>query len=83
MKFFVPVAALLGLALADFPDMEKCIEEKCPDQYSACMNKSGCRDDLERCANKCGTGVNIFCWSGCLGCISCPSANAAVCAVNN
>ena len=81
MKFLLPIAAVLGLATADFADMEACIQEKCPDQYQACIAKTGCRDTLEKCANKCGTGVNIFCWGGCAGYTG-PAVNAATCAVN-
>lgn len=82
MKFGLVACALLGFVSAQSPELIKCIEEKCPDQYKKCKNTSGCEDKLKKCANQCGEKVAQTCWTLCLG-LPGAAANVALCAVNN
>ena len=36
-------------------DPQKCIEEKCPNEWKACQNDKNCVPTLEDCQKKCGT----------------------------
>ena len=45
-------------------DPQKCIEEKCPNQWAACQKDPKCVPTLQECQNKCGTKQS--CWELCL-----------------
>ena len=63
------------------PELEKCLNERCADQYNNCKNTSGCADKMEKCAAKCGEKINQTCWTFCIGTPG-AAANLANCAVN-
>lgn len=79
MKLLLSLAVLLGLTNTKYEELKLCIEERCPSQYDDCMDSSDCEEKLEKCADKCGLKVNLFCWSGCVG-FSGPASAAALCA---
>lgn len=81
MKVILVVLLILGLAFAQSPELVKCIEERCPDQYKKCKATSGCEAKLNKCAGQCGEKVNQTCWTLCLG-LPGAAANVALCAVN-
>ncbi len=81
MKAILLALLLLALVYAQSPELIKCIEERCPDQYAKCKKTSGCEDKLKKCAAKCGEKVAEACWSLCLG-LPGAAANVALCAVN-
>lgn len=45
-------------------DPQKCIEEKCPNQWAACQKDPKCIPALQDCQKKCGTKAS--CWEFCL-----------------
>ena len=51
-------------AVAEIGDPQKCIEEKCPNQWAACQKDSKCLPALQDCQKKCGTKTS--CWTLCL-----------------
>lgn len=81
MKVLIIAILLVALINAQSPELVKCIEEKCPDQYAKCKAKSGCEDKLNKCATKCGEKLNQTCWTLCLG-LPGAAANVCLCAVN-
>ena len=81
MKVIVALLLLLALAVAQSPELKKCIEERCPDQFAKCKSTSGCEAKLEKCAKQCGEKVNQTCWTLCVGTPG-AAANVALCAVN-
>ena len=81
MKAILIVLLLVALTLAQSPELVKCIEGKCPDQYKKCKSTKGCEDKLNKCANKCGEKLNQSCWTLCLG-LPGAAANVCICAVN-
>lgn len=81
MKVFVALCLLLALVFAQSPELVKCIEEKCPDQYKKCKAASGCEDKLKKCAEKCGEKIAQTCWTLCIG-LPGAAANVATCAAN-
>ncbi len=80
MKFIVAML-LLALAFAQSAELRKCIEDKCPEQYTKCKATSGCEAKLEKCAKQCGEKVAQTCWTLCLGTPG-AAANVCTCAVN-
>lgn len=82
MKVLIVVLLLLTLVISPSPELEKCIEDKCPDQYKKCKSTKGCEDKLNKCADKCGEKFNQSCWTSCLGLIPGAATNVALCAVN-
>ena len=83
MKAIIFALFLIVLTLAQSPELLKCIQEKCTDQYNKCLQAKGCEDKLNKCALKCGEKVDYPCWSLCLGLLPGPSTNVALCAGNN
>jgi hypothetical protein len=81
MKAVLILLLLVALAIAQSPELEKCIKEKCPDQYGKCQKTSGCEAKLKKCAEQCGEKVAQTCWTLCLG-LPGAAANVALCAVN-
>jgi hypothetical protein len=81
MKVALIALALFGFVSAQSPELVKCIEAKCPDQYAKCKKTSGCEANLRKCADKCGEKVAQTCWTLCLG-LPGAAANVALCAVN-
>ena len=81
MKWVLLLIVLVALINAQSPELVKCIEDKCPEEYKKCKAKSGCEDKLNKCANKCGEQLNQTCWTLCLG-LPGAAANVAICAVN-
>ena len=69
------------LTIAPSPDLEKCIEEKCPNEYSKCKATRGCEDKLNKCEARCGAKYDQACWTLCLG-IPGAAANVCICSVN-
>ena len=81
MKAIIVAILLVAIINAQSPELVKCIEEKCPDEYAKCKKASSCESKLEKCANKCGEKLNQTCWTLCLG-LPGTAANVALCAVN-
>ena len=81
MKAILVLLVLVVLTIAPSPDLEKCIEDKCPDQYKKCKAARGCEDKLNKCEAKCGAKLDQTCWTLCLG-LPGAAANVALCAVN-
>ena len=81
MKAILVLLVLVALIAAQSPELVKCIEQKCPDQYKKCKATSGCEAKLNKCAAKCGEKLNQSCWTLCLG-LPGAAANVALCAVN-
>ena len=50
--------------LVPFKDPQQCIEEKCPNEWSACQKDPKCQPALDDCMKKCGTKTS--CWALCL-----------------
>ncbi len=50
MKAILFALFLIVLTLAQSPELLKCIEDKCPDQYKKCKAASGCEAKLKKCA---------------------------------
>ena len=78
MKIIIVLLALIILTVAD---LRECIQERCPDQFQKCEDKSGCEDSLWKCEAKCGAAFNPICWTFCLGGPG-VAADVAICANN-
>lgn len=81
MKAILIVLLLVALVLAQSPELVKCIEAKCPDQYKKCKSTSGCEAKLNKCATKCGEVYDQSCWTFCLT-VPGAAANVCICSVN-
>ena len=87
MRKIVTLAVLILVATAfkmqdDIQDPQKCIEEKCPNEWAACQKNPKCLPDLQDCEKKCGTKQS--CWELCLGGKKDNEAtNVAKCAAKN
>ena len=81
MKAIILALLLIALAIAQSPELEQCIKDKCPDQYKKCEAAGGCKDKLKKCAEKCGEKVAQTCWTLCIG-VPGAAANVCTCAVN-
>jgi hypothetical protein len=81
MKGIIIALLLVAIVVAQSPELTKCIEAKCPDQYKKCKAASGCEAKLKKCAEKCGEKLNQSCWTLCLG-LPGAAANVALCAVS-
>ena len=81
MKVLLIIVLLAVIINAQSPELEACLEKKCPDQYKKCKATSGCESKLRKCADKCGEKLNQTCWTLCLG-LPGAAANVALCAVN-
>lgn len=81
MKVLFVALFLVALTFAQSPELVKCIEDNCPDQYTKCKSASGCENKLNKCATKCGEKLNQTCWTLCLG-LPGAAANVCLCAVN-
>ena len=46
MKVIIAALILICLVYAQSPELVKCIEERCPDQYKKCKSTKGCEDKL-------------------------------------
>ena len=80
-KFLLFVLCMFVLVSSVDPVLEKCLQDKCPDQYSKCQKTSGCEDKMNKCLAKCGAKVDKTCWTLCIG-LPGAAANLATCAAN-
>ena len=81
IKIILVLLFLVAIGFAQSPELVKCIEQQCPDQYKKCKSTSGCEKKLNSCAAKCGEKLNQSCWTLCLG-LPGAAANVCLCAVN-
>ena len=51
-------------AIKQLRDPQQCIEQNCPNEWSACQKDSKCVSTLQDCQKKCTT--NQTCWKICL-----------------
>jgi hypothetical protein len=49
MKIILFFIIIIALVSTQNPELEICIQDKCPDQYASCKAASGCEDLLWKC----------------------------------
>ena len=81
INILIVLLCLFAFGLPKYEELKKCISERCPKQYAACLKNGKCEAKLEKCADKCGVKVDQTCWTFCIG-LPGATADCAVCAVN-